>query len=58
MLSSRTIVRQVKETDVVEEVQTGLFGDELVSESLYLERAKVLDRTYKMLRADRHHLKT
>ena len=34
-------------------MQTGLFGDELVSESLYLERAKVLDRTYKMLRADK-----
>ena len=50
---AEAIVRQVKETDVIEEVQTGLFGDELVSESLYLERAKVLDRTYKMLRADK-----
>ena len=50
---AEAIVRQVKETDVVKEVQTGLFGDELVSESLYLERAKVLDRTYKMLRADK-----
>ncbi len=50
---AETIVRQVNEQDLVNEVQTGLFGDEVLAESLFLERARVLDRTYKILREDK-----
>lgn len=35
------------------EVQTSLFGDEEVAESLYLERAKVLDNALSRIRQDR-----
>tara|TARA_B100000424_G_C22944950_1_gene502880 strand:+ start:787 stop:4482 length:3696 start_codon:yes stop_codon:yes gene_type:complete len=50
---AETIVRQVNEQDLVKEVQSGLFGDEVLAESLFLERARVLDRTYKILREDK-----
>ena len=50
---AEAIVRQVKETDMVRETQVSLFGDEDVATSLYTERAKVLDRTYKILKADK-----
>lgn len=50
---AEAIVRQVKETDMVTETQVSLFGDEDVATSLYTERAKVLDRTYKILKADK-----
>lgn len=50
---AEAIVRQVRETDMVKETQVSLFGDEDVATSLYSERAKVLDRTVKLLRADK-----
>jgi|DEB0MinimDraft_6_1074348.scaffolds.fasta_scaffold00171_3 hypothetical protein len=50
---AEAIVRQVRETDMVKETQVSLFGDEDVATSLYTERAKVLDRTVKLLRADK-----
>jgi len=50
---AEAIVRQVRETDMVKETQVSLFGDEDVATSLYIERAKVLDRTVKLLRADK-----
>lgn len=50
---AEAIVRQVRETDMVRETQVSLFGDEDVATSLYTERAKVLDRTVKLLRADK-----
>lgn len=50
---AEAIVRQVRETDLVKETQVSLFGDEDVATSLYSERAKVLDRTVKLLRADK-----
>ena len=53
VFQAETIVRQVNEQDLVKEVQTGLFGDEVLAGSLFLERARVLDRTYKILREDK-----
>ena len=50
---AEAIVRQVRETDMVKETQVSLFGDEDVATSLYTERAKVLDRTVNILRADK-----
>ena len=50
---AEAIVRQVRETDLIKETQVSLFGDEDVATSLYSERAKVLDRTVKLLRADK-----
>lgn len=46
---AESIVRQATQ-NVSRETQTSLFGDEDVATSLYLERARVLDRAIKMLR--------
>lgn len=53
VFQAEAIVRQVREADVDVQTQSSLFGDELVVESLYVERAKVLDRAVKQLRQDR-----
>jgi len=53
VFQAEAIVRQVKDTDLVRETQVSLFGDEDIATSLYTERAKVLDRTYKILKADK-----
>ena len=53
VFQAEAIVRQVRETDLVKETQVSLFGDEDVATSLFTERAKVLDRTYKILKADK-----
>mgnify|MGYP003131905110 CR=1 FL=1 len=53
VFQAEAIVRQVRETDLIKETQVSLFGDEDVATSLYSERAKVLDRTVKLLRADK-----
>lgn len=45
-----SIVRQAIEAGSTTEKQMGLFGEEDITESLYLERARVLDRSMKMLR--------
>lgn len=47
---AESIVRQAAEAGVSRETQSSLFGDEEVAESLFLERAKVLDRAMKMVR--------
>lgn len=46
------IARQAGQ-EVATETQASLFGDEQVSQSLYLERAKVLDNALKRLKQDR-----
>jgi len=53
VFQAEAIVRQVRETDMVKETQVSLFGDEDVATSLYSERAKVLDRTVRLLKADK-----
>tara|TARA_R110002124_G_scaffold182326_1_gene349741 strand:+ start:2569 stop:5712 length:3144 start_codon:yes stop_codon:yes gene_type:complete len=55
---AEAIVRQVREADAEQVKQISLFGEELVTESLYVERAKVLDRAYKELRRDKAAFET
>lgn len=53
---AEAIVRQAMEAGAAERAassQGSLFGDEVVQESLFLERARVLDRALKVLRRDR-----
>jgi hypothetical protein len=50
---AEAIVRQVGETDVTTGTQSSLFGDEVITESLYLERAKVMDAALKSLKKDK-----
>lgn len=52
-VQAEAIVRQGIAAGRVVEKQAGLFGEEDVAESLYLERAKVLDRALKVLRRDK-----
>ena len=55
---AESIVRQVREAGSEEVKQISLFGEELVTESYYIERAKVLDRAYKELRRDKAAFET
>ena len=55
---AEAIVRQVREAGYETIEQTSLFGDEVVAESFYVERAKILDRTYKELRRDKSAFET
>lgn len=52
-VQAEAIVRQVGETDVTTGTQSSLFGDEVITESLYLERAKVMDAALKSLKKDK-----
>jgi hypothetical protein len=47
------IVRQMKDTGFVKSTQESLFGDEVISESLLLERAKILDAGSKLFKTDK-----
>lgn len=55
MVQAEQIVRQAREAGFVQRVddQGGLFGDEVLAESLFLERAKILDKAIKEMRKDR-----
>ena len=50
---AEAIVRQVRESGVEQMKQTTLFGDEMIAESLFFERANILDRAQKEIRKDR-----
>ena len=50
---AESIIRQVMETGVTRETQQTLFGEEVLAESLFLERAKVLDAAQNQLRKDK-----
>ena len=50
---AETIIRQVMDIGVTKEKQTSLFGDEVIAESLILERAKVLDAAVTRLKKDK-----
>jgi hypothetical protein len=54
---AEAIVRQVMATPISRETQENLFGEEMVVESLFAERAKILDRAQKQLRKDRSTFK-
>lgn len=54
MTQAEQIVRQAREAGFARAAeQGGLFGDELMAESLFLERAKILDKAIKEIRKDR-----
>jgi hypothetical protein len=53
LFQAEAIVRQVREMDTVQETQVSLFGEEIITDSLFTERARVLDRTTKLLRRDK-----
>lgn len=50
---AEAIVRQVREADADVVTEQSLFGEEMIVESLYTERARILDRAVKTLRQDR-----
>ena len=50
---AEAIVRQAMDAEFTVATQDTLFGEEMLVESLFKERAKVLDETIKMLRKDR-----
>ena len=52
-IQAEAIVRQAMAAEFDEAVQVGLFGEELVTSSLFKERARVLDVALKQLRRDR-----
>lgn len=52
-VQAEAIIRQAMEVGTRTETQINLFGEEQVTSSLYLERAKVLDKALKKLRIDR-----
>lgn len=47
------IIRQMKDTGFVKSTQESLFGDEVISESLLLERAKILDAGTAIFKTDK-----
>jgi len=51
---AESIVRQVREAGFEQREQVGLFGDELITESYFTERARILDRAQKALRQDKN----
>ena len=53
LTEAEAIVRQGLAAGHVEHRQMGLFGEEAVATNLFLDRARVLDRTVKELRTDR-----
>lgn len=53
VIQAEAIIRQALEADFEQAVQVGLFGEELITESLFKERARVLDAALKTLRKDR-----
>ena len=50
---AEAITQQVISAGMIRETQDDLFGEAFVTESLYLERAKILDRAQRQLRKDR-----
>ena len=50
---AESIVRQVMEAGAETRTQETLFGEEIITESFFAERAKILDATVKQLRRDK-----
>ena len=53
VFQAEAIVRQVREADAEQVQQFSLFGEETVTESLFTERAKILDQAYRQLKQDK-----
>ena len=54
MTEAEFITREVIASGVTKETQETLFGDEVFASSLVLERARIIDETQKLLRADKN----
>ena len=50
---AEAIVRQVRDAGGQKMTQDGLFGEEVITESFFTERARILDRAQKQLRQDK-----
>lgn len=55
---AESIVRQMKETGFTKATQESLFGEEVISESLLLERAKILDTSMSVIKNDKQLFKS
>jgi ubiquinone biosynthesis protein COQ9 len=55
---AEAIVRQMKETGFSKATQESLFGEEVISESLLLERAKILDTSMSVIKNDKQLFKS
>jgi predicted ABC-type ATPase len=55
---TESVISQAMSAPVSRETTADLFGEQEVAQSLYLERAKVLERTMRLLREDRAIFKT
>ena len=55
---AEAIIRQVRESDFEQVKQIDLFGEKIVTESYFVERAKILDKAYKELRKDKAAFET
>ena len=53
VFQAEAIVRQIREADAEQVQQFSLFGEETVTESLFTERAKILDQAYRQLKQDK-----
>ena len=51
---AESIIRQVREAGAEEVKQVGLFGEEVITQSFFAERARILDRAQKALRQDKN----
>lgn len=58
VVEAESIVRQVRESGAEQIKQTTLFGDEIISESYYLERAKLISRVTTALKKDKQAFQT
>jgi len=50
---AEAIIRQVRDAGAQTMKQEGLFGEEIITESFFTERARILDRAQKQLRQDK-----
>lgn len=57
VFEAEQIIDQARRAGVSHETQTNLFGETQIANSLYLERARVLDRSLKMLKRNRETFK-
>lgn len=56
-VQAEAIIRQVRDIEADTVVQESLFGEEVFKESLFIERADVLDRALKQLKLDKRSFK-
>ena len=55
---AESIVRQVRDAGSEKVTQIGLFGEEVITESFFAERARILDRAQRILRQDKNAFKS